>query len=580
MTTHHANFTDVAANCFWNGLYRESALVEIVNKEGTKYLCAPIRDGKLIIVEVLSESNTGINRYSPSIELHNSRGDYAETLSFQQACELIIANEDIAGSIDVTQRNHFLGAVSESHRNTWVALEQYGQSLGEQQTSFEESEQSLYVGHSLHPAPKSRSNLSFEISQQLSPELKANFALRWFAVSNECVFGGAVTGSDWREYVKQLQVSETALPNTAKPYLNSTSWQVIPMHPWQATQLLTLPQVQELIASGKLVDLGLGQSTWFATSSTRAIYNPTAPFMLKFSLSVKLTNSIRLLSEKEVKRGTALAGICQSLSDDAKKYFANGLSIIHEPSYFGLKDSKGEVIDESLATVRDNPFVVDDQQSMKSHGVLATLCQQTPYKQSGYALSNELLMLAQNNQTDAETLATQWFEAFCDNVVVPIFELQSQLGIVLLAHQQNIVVELEQGMPTKGYFRDCQGVGFTKLAFEHFPQLGSPETTENYWDRAKVNRYFPYYLILNSCYGVIASLSPLVEESLLFELLKQRLTQLYQSAPADTDCLHYVLNSDTLCCKGNFYCYLQGFNENSIPDPSVIYFELPNYLSR
>lgn len=128
MTTHHAHFTDVAANCFWNGLYRESALVEIVSKEGTKYLCTPIRDSKLILVEVLSESNTGINRYSPSIKLRNSRGDYAETLSFQQACELIIANDDIVGSIDTTQRKHFLGAVSESHRNTWVALEQYGQS--------------------------------------------------------------------------------------------------------------------------------------------------------------------------------------------------------------------------------------------------------------------------------------------------------------------------------------------------------------------------------------------------------------------------------------------------------------------
>ncbi len=302
--------------------------------------------------------------------------------------------------------------------------------------------------------------------------------------------------------------------------------------------------------------------------------------MLKFSLSVKLTNSIRLLSEKEVKRGTALADICQSIPADIVPYFTNGLSIIHEPSYFGLKDNRGEVIDESLATVRDNPFLTDNESPEKVHGVLATLCQQTPYKPSGYALANELQEQVKQNEAQATTLAVKWFEAFCDNIVIPIFELQSQLGIVLLAHQQNIVVELEKGIPTKGYFRDCQGVGFTDLAFKLFPQLGSADATENYWDRAKVNRYFPYYLILNSCYGVIASLSPLVDEQILFDLLKQRLTELNQRSPADTDCLDYVLNSDTLCCKGNFYCYLQGFNENSIPDPSIIYFELPNYLSR
>ncbi len=258
MITHHAHFTDVAANCFWNGLHRESTHVEIVERDDIKILSIPIDEEKVLEVMLLSESKTGINSYSPSVYMRNVRGELLATLDFHQASELIIGTDKIVGNIDPEQRRHFLAAVAESHRNTWVALEQFGQSLGESATTFLESEQSLYVGHSLHPAPKSRSNLSVEISRQLSPELKANFALRWFAVQDESVFGGAAQGSRWQQYLQKLQDHEAKLPSGASKYLNQDSWKVIPMHPWQAQQLLVLPQVKDLIETGKLIDLGLG----------------------------------------------------------------------------------------------------------------------------------------------------------------------------------------------------------------------------------------------------------------------------------------------------------------------------------
>ncbi|SQC94053.1 Aerobactin synthase IucA [Cedecea neteri] len=43
-------------------------------------------------------------------------------------------------------------------------------------------------------------------------------------------------------------------------------------------------------------------------------------------------------------------------------------------------------------------------------------------------------------------------------------------------------------------------------------------------------------------------------------------------------CLDYVLESPHWNVKGNFFCYLHDHNENTIVDPSVIYFDFVNPL--
>ena len=168
--------------------------------------------------------------------------------------------------------------------------------------------------------------------------------------------------------------------------------------------------------------------------------------------------------------------------------------------------------------------------------------------------------------------------------MVPLFHLQANFGVVFLAHQQNIVMQLENGFPIGMYYRDCQGTGYTDLAFELFGEQlkEAKRDVENYWDQDKVRRYFAYYLIINSTYNVISNLAAQcgVDELGLVAILHQHLRRLLDAGVRDDQCLRYVLESQSLCCKGNFFCYLQNFNENSIPDPAVIYFDLPNPLAR
>ena len=338
------------------------------------------------------------------------------------------------------------------------------------------------------------------------------------------------------------------------------------------------PSIEHYINSREIVSLGQIGTIWYPTSSTRSLYAPTLPYMLKFSLSVKLTNSIRNLSLKEVVRGTRLNDLFQQqkLANELGDGF--GFQLMQEPAYMGLKDQNNQIIDASLVAFRDNPLAEKPQQEAV---VLATLTQQNPYEKSSLVAHRIRHYAKENNLSDIDA-AQRWFDAYCTHAVVPLFHLQANFGIVFLAHQQNIVMQLEQGFPVGMYYRDCQGTGYTDLAFQLFShELGDDkQALENYWNFDKVKRYFAYYLIINSTFNVISAISSSlsITESQLVRQLHAKLNALLNSGVKDDRCLRYVLSSDALCCKGHFYCYLANFNENSIPDPAVIYFDLPNPL--
>ena len=236
------------------------------------------------------------------------------------------------------------------------------------------------------------------------------------------------------------------------------------------------------------------------------------------------------------------------------------------------------MIDESLVAFRENPLSTKPEEEAV---VLATLTQQNPYGGESL-LAKRIKQYAESSKLNLSLVAQEWFSAYCQYAVVPLFTLQANYGVVFLAHQQNIVMQLKKGFPIGMYYRDCQGTGYTDLAFERFPEAlnQTKQDIENYWNDEKVRRYFAYYLVINSTFNVIASIAAYcdVSEKTLMKELRKQLEILRDKGVNDPQCLDYVLDSDALCCKGNFYCYLQNMNENSILDPAVIYFDLPNPL--
>jgi siderophore synthetase component len=77
----------------------------------------------------------------------------------------------------------------------------------------------------------------------------------------------------------------------------------LPLHPWQARYLQSKKWYGQLKQKTRLIDLGLQRVDFYPTTSVRTLASFSSPWMLKPSLSVMITNSIRINLAKECHQG-------------------------------------------------------------------------------------------------------------------------------------------------------------------------------------------------------------------------------------------------------------------------------------
>jgi N2-citryl-N6-acetyl-N6-hydroxylysine synthase len=248
------------------------------------------------------------------------------------------------------------------------------------------------------------------------------------------------------------------------------------------------------------------------------------------------------------------------------------MRVMQEDGWAGLRDESGVIQEESLMALRVNLlFDTPDTQT----NVLVSLTQAAP-DGGDSLLASAVRRLSQRLDLPLAQAARCWLDAYCDRVLLPLFSAEADYGLVLLAHQQNILVEMQQDFPVGLIYRDCQGSAWTEGADAWLKEAGETEV-ENRFGESQLLRYFPYYLLLNSTLAVTAALAAAgfdSEESLMSRV-RDALAELRRTAK-QTRCLDYVLDSPTWNCKGNFFCYLHDRNENTIVDPAVIYFDFSN----
>ncbi|EQC50810.1 GNAT family N-acetyltransferase, partial [Bacteriovorax sp. DB6_IX] len=93
-----------------------------------------------------------------------------------------------------------------------------------------------------------------------------------------------------------------------------------------------------------------------------------------------------------------------------------------------------------------------------------------------------------------------------------------------------------------------------------------------------VNKVFGYYLVVNTVFQTISSLSN--SEQYLEKLLLTDFRTFLFSLRAEfkDDFLDYLLESEELYQKGNMRCCIESLNENTIDSPWKIYNKIPNPL--
>lgn len=330
---------------------------------------------------------------------------------------------------------------------------------------FLRSEQALVAGHRYHPAPKARGGAGPEEWLRYSPEAHASFALPLLGVPQEIlVEEGDASGLD--------RLGPPAGDGLA----------LLPAHPWQVDLLGGLP----------LRHLGATATAAVPTSSIRTVYLPEPDLFCKFSLDVRITNDVRRLWLRDLRRLGAVVDLVDGAFGDLPEHVPRP-AVLRDRGYRSAElDGDGG---EGLAVI-----VRDGLREHVRPGLTALMAAGISEGFPG----NPLDGLDQDR-------SLLWWERYLEHVVPPVLHAYLRHGVVLECHLQNVLVAVdEHGIPAQALFRDHEGV---RVLAERHPELsGAGVVSRSYgWER------LVYCLVTNNLCelaGAVSARHPRLREEL------------------------------------------------------------------
>ncbi|NQX61430.1 IucA/IucC family protein [Paenibacillus qinlingensis] len=554
-----------------NSFLRETGLGEWHEVEGTWVLEVPlVSQGGSIIVSVKYKSLTGRHLFQFPLHWKGStehEGTGEDELVF--ARRLVLELGHIV-KVDSPERTEdLLQRIEES----CASIEQFVAARDGDRDQlygfdgdFITAEQSLLFGHLLHPTPKCRDGVPASMQSVFSPELKGQFQLHYFRAHHSIVReDSALAHTTATEWIK----SDLRRADIQTPYTESDEYTLIPLHPLQAEEVLAKPAVQKLLEAGLLQDVGPIGRYYSATSSFRTMYHPESPFMPKGSVPVRITNSVRVNLFKELERGVEVSRMLQTkVGEVSKRYPA--FAIVKDPAYVsialeGQEESGFEVV------LRENPF----QGKQAGQATLVASLVQDPLPGSESRLSAIIHRLAKQEARSTSAVSLDWFRLYLNISLKPMIWLYVTHGIALEAHQQNSVVQLNNGYPNRYYYRDNQGYYFCNSMKEHLnnelPGIG--DRSHTFCDDAIADERFRYYVIFNHLFGLINGFGTagLADERDLLRELRSVLVEFLPLNREPSIFLQSLLTEAKIPCKANLLTRLYDMDElvGSLENQSV-----------
>ncbi|WP_405406235.1 IucA/IucC family protein [Paracoccus sp. Ld10] len=403
------------------------------------------------------------------------------------------------------------------------------------------AEQAVMFGHWMHPCPKALSGMSLQEQHAMTPDWRGAARLVGLSVRDDLIAG---TDPD---RIRDLPGMDTELePGRI----------LLPAHPLTWDRARRDPAIAALLASGDIRDLGPMGPAWWATSSVRTLWRGDSPWQVKVSLPVTITNSRRVNKHHELLAGAAMAARISVLQGRF-----GPLRLVDDPHWItlslpGRAESGLEVI------LRRNPWRgARGGRVMQVAGLVAE------------PLPGQASMLA---QVMAGHDPATWFDAYLNCAVAPLLRLYDATGIAVEAHQQNALLDLSCGLPSRCDIRDNQGFyvadNMASAALRAIPQLVYP--------RPEAEDALAYSLIVNQVFGVVhrMALDGIWPETRALTALAAHLGGLARLPGYGGALARRWLTQPYLPAKGNLLTQLRGVDELLIPGERAPMIRVPNPL--
>ncbi len=331
------------------------------------------------------------------------------------------------------------------------------------------SEQALLAGHRYHPAPKARGGAGPEEWLRYSPEVRARFALPLFGVPAELL----------------VEDGDPAALDALAPAAGADGLVLLPAHPWQVELLGGL-------RGGRLRHLGVTSEAAVATSSIRTVYLPETDLFCKFSLDVRITNDVRRLWSRDLRRLREVAELVDGAFDGLAGHVPRP-AVLRDRGYRSA-DLGGDGGEALAVIVRDG---------LGAHLRPGLSAVQAAGISEGFPGSPL-------DGLDEDT-ALLWWERYLEHLVPPVLHAYLRHGVVFECHLQNVLVGVDRrGLPAQAIFRDHEGV---RVLAERRPDLpGAASVSRAYgWER------LVYCLLTNNLLeiaGAVAERHPALRDEL------------------------------------------------------------------
>ena len=405
--------------------------------------------------------------------------------------------------------------------------------------SFIQSEQSLYLGHRFHPSPKSRLGFSQSDLENYSPEWGGAFPLHYFGLSENAAILRGETGffRKWMELTQPIFGRQQT---------------ILPVHPWQAQRALQLPEIQQALQEGSLVDLGQKGPLFSPTSSVRTLYQPDWDLFIKTSLDVRITNCFRRNLPQEM---------------EALKYVREMLlTLFPGREHFRIMDEPLSIdtrFPVALGAIFRNGIGQEKKQGLEP------LLAGALFGDGAFGAQRFLAHLP-----GANFCLEKWFRLYCQALVPPVLEAFFKYGIMFEPHLQNILVCLEKKGGITFLQRDLDNVKIVNDSIAANLLAATPQEVKNEvlvsaeaaWKRLS------YCLIVNHLSEVIATLARLDSAKLevrnreqeLWLILREVLSNFSEHEP-----VRQLIDSRWLFTKMNFLTRITRISDKEAPFSAI-----------